>query len=158
MATELISIQSGRLEELRGRLSKLKTEQIKIVESEFREYGSILTLAMRRSVVQREGELARSVGYKVFNAGTKDIELRVTAGNKLRPEVVVRSNLFGRRGFSARPGKVLAFEIDGQLIFTKRVRAARGNNWMQRGWEQTATQRRSMIGRIGRLIVETITK
>lgn len=38
----------------------------------------------------------------------------------------------GRRGFSASPGKVLRFEIGGRVIYTKRVRAAKGH-WYMRG-------------------------
>lgn len=39
----------------------------------------------------------------------------------------------GRRAFSAKPGKVLAFTIGGRKVFTRRVRAAKGRFYMRGG-------------------------
>jgi hypothetical protein len=43
---------------------------------------------------------------------------------------------FGRRGFSARPGKYLRFEIGGRVIYTKRVGPAKARPFMRPSLER----------------------
>lgn len=154
-AVDLATLSPGRMDDLyynEAPASKLKAF-IKAVEKELEEYGDILTQAAYDECPQRTGELARSIGYEIQNRGTKDVQLHVYAGNRARPEVVVRSNLYGRRGFGPKdPHGVLHFEsADGEDVFVKRVGPAEANDWFGRAWDRTEPQRSSMIGRIGRL-------
>lgn len=120
------------------------------------EYGRLLTLALKKEAPQsgvdgESGKLRDSIRYRVVGRDTRDVELQVWAGNKDRPEVVIRSNLFGRRGFGPKdPKGVLAFPgKDGEMVFTKHVGPADPNPWLERAWNETEAQRRSLYARAG---------
>jgi len=161
MATNLITIDPGRLSEIRGRLSKAKQAEIDAAEQELDEYGSILVIAIQREAPRDEGLTAQSVKYKITGRGTKDMELVVQIGSAERPEVVIKTILFGSRRHVIEPkkrGGWLHWVGGGEDHFAKRVNhpGTKPNDFMQRAWDATATQRRAMIARIGRLVVDKI--
>lgn len=159
--TQLISIQSDDLQQLRGRLSAASRETIALVEEQFDRYGAELADAVRNEVPVRSGELRDSVRYFIRGSGTKNVELQVVIGNKQRPEVVVKSLLFGSLPHEIRPkkrGGVLAFEVGGEMVFARKVNhpGTTRDPFFARALRATDSTRRSMIARIGALIVAKI--
>ena len=120
------------------------------VTKELDEYGRLLTIALRQHMPQDTGDMARSVRYQVTQKGTPNATLQVFVGNKSRPEVAVRSVLFGRRGFAAKRGKVLRFRVGDQTVFARKVRGALSQDFMAKAWTQTKAQRDAMEERLAR--------
>lgn len=129
--------------------------QLEKVTRALDEYGRILALACRQEapqsgVIDESGKLVDSIRFRVVNRDTPQVALQLWAGNQERPEVVIRSNLYGRRGFGPKdPEGWLAFKLNGQQVFTKHVGPADPNNWLQRAWDKTESQRRSLYARAG---------
>lgn len=74
----------------------------------------------------KTGQLRRSIAHKpATSAGGSVTGSFGTATPYARPVE------FGRRGFSARPGGVLAFTVGGKKVFTKRVGPARARPFMR---------------------------
>lgn len=122
------------------------------VESELSDYGRLLVGIAKDECPSKSGELRDSIRWAVEGKGTRDISLHVYAGNSERPEVVVRSVLYGRRGFGPKdPEGALAFEVNGKEVFTKHVGPAAANDWWGRAWDGTAAERNAMARRIGKL-------
>lgn len=142
------------------------------VTQELDEFGRLFVLALRTECPQsgvtgESGTLADSHRYEVVNKGSPDVALNVYAGNVARPEVVVRTVLFGSKAhtISAKPGKVLRFfwanGPDGPKVYSfasVQHPGTEANNYFQRAWEKVAPQRQAMIARIGALANEVISK
>lgn len=127
------------------------------VTKELDEYGRLLTIALRQHMPQDTGDMARSVRYAVTNKNTAQVTLKVYTGNKERPEVAVRSVLYGRRGFGPKRAKALRFRSGGQTIFARKVRGALAQDFMAKAWTQTRPQRDAMEERLARhMAVEMI--
>jgi len=159
--TNLITISSADLADLRGRLEKLGNEAPKIVTDLFDEYGRLVVAAIKDEAPVRTGALRDSADYNITGANTKDVELHITLGNSQRPEVVVKTLLFGSLPHEIkpkRPGGVLRFEIGGKTVFAKRVNhpGTKRDPFFNRALRKTDSARRSIIGKIGALIVEKI--
>jgi len=151
-------ISAGRLEELGSRLTKAQQALIDKTESELDEYGSLLVLAIDKYTPKREGSTAQSLKYIIKNRGTKDMELQIIMGASNRPKQLVEwlrfgTGIYGPRGTPIVPKKhkFLKFDIGGETIFARSVKGMKGFDFIQAGWDETEAQRRSMIGRIGRL-------
>lgn len=106
----------------------------------FDEIGRIWTIAARQNIPQDEGTTGRSIRYAVTNKGTAAVTLKLFAGSKSRPEVAIRAVLFGRKGFRARKGKVLAFNAGGRTVFARKVAGAASNDWLSRSLDQIGPQ------------------
>jgi hypothetical protein len=160
MATNLVTISSKDLEKIRGRLTKAQRAVIEIAEQEMEAYGEELSKALKQEVPVRTGELKRSVRYEVKNKGTKNVELTVDIGNDKRPEVIVKSLLFGSLPHVIRPkrAKVLRFKRGGKYVFARRVNhpGTTRDNFLYRAELKANTARRRMIARIGSLLVSKI--
>lgn len=161
-ATNLISIQPGRLAELGGRMTKAKQAIIDAATAELDEYGAILVTAISDDVNVDTGRLQQTVRYQIKKRGTADVELRVMIGDDQRPPVVIKSLIYGSKPHEIRPkkpGGVLVFkDRNGNLVMTKRVwhPGTKPHDFLGRAFLDTSPQRRSMIGRIGRLTVDWI--
>jgi hypothetical protein len=88
--------------------------------------------------------------------------LELNIGNKDRPEVVVKTVLFGSKPHIIKP-KRAGYPLhwmgaDGKPRFAYSVRhpGTNPNNFLERAWSNTAAQRRAVVERIGRLTVEKI--
>lgn len=128
------------------------------VTKEMRAYLKMLAIKCRELCPTDEGVTRASIRPEVIAPNTSDVRGVLYVGNKSRPEVVIRSVLYGRRGFGPKtPGGVLAFETkDGDTVFTTHVAAAEPNNWFARAWKETEPARRAMARRIGALGREMI--
>lgn len=151
-------ISAGRLDELGSRLTKAQQALIAKTETELDEYGSILVLAIDKNTPKREGSTAQSIKYVIKGRGTKEMELQIIMGASNRPKKLIEwlrfgTGIYGPRGTPIVPKKYkfLKFDIGGETIFARSVRGMKGHDFIQAGWDETAAQRRSMIGRIGRL-------
>jgi hypothetical protein len=140
---------------------------------ELDEFGRLFTLALRQECPQsgKEGEsgtTADSIRYEVVNKTSPDLALNVYAGNAQRPEVVVRTILFGSRAHEIRAhslSKPLTFfwakGPDGPRIYQfQKVNhpGTEADDFFQRAWDRVAPQRQAMIQRIGALANEVISK
>lgn len=128
------------------------------VTKEMRNYLKALAAKCRELCPVDEGVTRSSIRPEVIWPDTSVVEGVLYVGNKSRPEVAVRSVLYGRRGFGPKtPGGVLAFETkDGSTVFTTHVAAAEPNNWFAQAWKETEPQRRAMSRRIGSISREMI--
>lgn len=159
--TNLITISSADLADLRGRLANLGSEAPKIVTDLFDEYGRLVVAAIKDEAPVREGKLRDSAGYNITGANTQNVELHITLGNASRPEVVVKTVLFGSLPHvikPKRPGGVLRFEIGGKTVWARSVNhpGTKRDPFFNRALQKTDSARRSIIGKIGALIVEKI--
>lgn len=154
--TELVRIKPA--------LSQMPTDRAEVrgyyeqVTKELRTYLKSLAAKCRELCPVDEGVTRASIRPEVISPDTSWAQGVLYAGNKSRPEVAIRSVLYGRRGFGPKtPGGVLAFETkDGNTVFTTHVAAAEPNNWFARAWKETEPQRRAMARRIGSLGREMI--
>ncbi len=123
------------------------------VTKELRGYLRALASKCKELCPVDEGVTRNSIRSQIVSPDTSFVQGVLYVGNKLRPEVVIRSNLYGRRGFGPKdPNGVLAFETkDGNTVFTTHVAATQPNNWFAQAWKETAPQRRTMARRIGQL-------
>jgi hypothetical protein len=160
----LLRIRPDELEKfgrLRGKLSRANQVIIDTATDELRDYGKLLKETMRGEAPVKFGVLRESVRYAVRQAGTKNVTLEVAAGNARRPEVVVKTILFGSRPHVIVPkrARVLAFPgSGGKMVFASRVNhpGTNPNNFMERAWWKTGGERVQMVQRIGRVSVEKI--
>lgn len=121
------------------------------VTKELRTYLKTLATKCREMCPTDEGVTRASIRPEVIAPDTSNVRGVLYVGNKSRPEVVIRSVLYGRRGFGPKtPGGVLAFETkDGGTVFTTHVAATEPDNWFARAWKETEPARRAMSRRIG---------
>jgi hypothetical protein len=161
----LITVSTAELEAAVKKLRKARREVIlKMAEKELDKYGRTLRDQVRNEAPVKTGALRSSIKYTIANRGTASMELMVNAGNKQRPEVVVKTVLFGSRAHPIRPkrpGGVLRFMgRDGRIQFRKSVRhpGTKPNNFLERAWNFTSNARYAMIAKIGKLIVAEIQK
>ena len=162
MATKLVTIDPGRLADMKGRLTRARETIIRQTEKALDEYGSALVVAIQQNAPQDKGVLQSTVKYQIKRRGTKNMELRVTMGNKDRPDVVVKTILFGSRPHIIEPkrkGGVLHWvDAGGRDVFAKRVHhpGTKPNDYLGRAYQDTLSLRRSLSARIGKLVVNWI--
>lgn len=153
-----ISITADRLMELPARLSKASKELIQVTEDSLDEYGALLVLAIDQQVPKRGGSTGQSLKYIIKGRGTRGMELQIQMGASDRPKGLVEWLRFGtgiygprRTPIVPKRAKFLVFEIGGRTIYARSVKGMKGYDFIKGGWDMTASQRRSMIARIGRL-------
>lgn len=131
---------------------------VRQVTSELRDYMGVLADKCKEYVPVESGVLQGTIKFALRSPNTLQAQGALYAGNKARREVVVRANLFGRRGFGPKdPDGVLAFMGDnGETVFTKHVGAAEANDWLQRAWDDTSAERAAMVERIGSVEADRI--
>jgi hypothetical protein len=143
-STELVALSPA------PRRGRVRDGYWREVTKELSEYGRLLTIALRQHMPQDTGDMARSVRFQVTQKDTSAATLKVFAGNTERPEVAVRSVLYGRRGFGPKRAKALRFQVGGKTIFARKVRGALSQDFMEKAWSQTAPQRDAMEERLAR--------
>lgn len=164
MAT-LIRVNPARIAEYRGRLTKAQQRAIDIAESNLDIYGSTLTTAIQQEAPQKTGRLQSSIRYQIWGRGTKNMQLRVSIGHPEEPKdlptwLLYGTGIYGPRATPIVPKRApfLQFYSEklGHVIRKKSVRGMKPNNFLQRALDRTLPQKRSLAGRIGRLVVELI--
>lgn len=128
----------------------------KAATSAMRAYMRSLVAKCKELCPDDSGAMRESIKYQIKDANTENAEAYLFIGNKSRPEVVVRSNLYGHRGFGPKdPDGVLAFEGDnGDTVFTTHVNATEGEDWLTKAWKATEPERRQLARVVGALNVE----
>lgn len=163
----LVSIRaSGNAKDIARRLGVSQKLVRDAIADHLRDYGKALTEAARDEAPVKEGKLRESIRYQVERAGTVTPRLVVTAGNKQRPEVVVKTVLFGSLPHWIPKGKPLPPGTPRKLytwVDKTGVRRWRGwhpgtvaDNFLQRAIKRTEGKRRSLASRLGKLIVDRI--
>lgn len=135
---------------------QVDADNARAVTTLLRGYMRTLVAKCRELCADDTGTLRESIKYQIRNANTDAVEAYLYIGNKARPEVVVRSNLYGRRGFGPiDEDGVLAFEgANGETVFATHVNASEGNNWLDAAWKATEPERRQLARNIGALQVD----
>jgi hypothetical protein len=159
--TTILTISTKDVEARQKAFAKLGTDAAKIITQEFREFGEVFRDTLRGEAPVREGVLRDSIKYTIKGANTSEVELRVTMGNKKRPEVVVRSLLFGSVPHDIKPkkpGGFLKFEVRGKTVFTKRVQhpGTTRDPFLNIALQKTDSDLRRLRAKIGALMIETI--
>jgi hypothetical protein len=143
---QLVTITVDELERIKGRITKAQQQIINYATEDLRDYGRVLRAKIAEEAPKKTGVLASTVRINTRQAGTKNVHLEVTMGNKSRPEVVVKSVLFGskRHVIVPRKAKVLRFvSSGGGVVFAKRVNhpGTRPNNFLERALAATKPDR-----------------
>lgn len=63
---------------------------------------------------------------------------------------------YGRGPITAAPGKVLRFEVPGQILYRKRVKGTRPNPFYRRGAERSGAERARVMREVGGQILAAI--
>lgn len=154
----ILRVNVDELQRMSGRLTKAQKEVIKIATDELRDYGRKLRTTIADEVPVRDGVLKSTVRMNVRKQNTKEVELELTIGNKQRPEVVVKTILFGSKPHTIKPkkkGYPLKFMLTpkgggpGTLVRAMSVKhpGTNANNFLERAIEitkeyRTAAERR----------------
>lgn len=171
-SVRLLSISSDKLFKLQKKLSTANEELIKTTTKEFQRFGKALQEEARKEAPVQEGKVAQSIRYMVRGQNTPDVTLELTAGSKDRPEVIIRTILFGSKPHEIRPknpGGVLVFRAGvgggrkgnaGELIFVKHVNhpGTKPNNFIERAFGNMGTAFDRMLDDIGKMTVDFITE
>jgi hypothetical protein len=134
----------------------VNADNAKAVTNELRAYMRVLVAKCKELCPDDSGTMRETIKYQIRNANTEAVEAYLYIGNKARPEVVVRSNLFGRRGFGPidEDGALVFEGANGETVFASHVNASEGANWLDAAWKATAGERRALARRIGALSVD----
>lgn len=160
--TKIVEIKVDALSDMRGRMTKSRQIVIKQITKEMQSYGRVLVAKMKEEAPVREGVLQKSIRFQVKQRNTRGAELVVTAGNKQRPSVVVKTILYGSKPHPivAKKAPYLHFfwEKKGRWVKTKSVNhpGTNPNNFMERALEMTKRDRSKMLNNIGRISVAKI--
>ena len=178
-SVNLITIRSDKLSGLKGRLSKANQGLAKIATKELRIYGRNAVAELQREAPVQTGKLQASIKMTLKNPDTPNVELQINAGSKDRPEVVLRSILYGSKPHEIvpkHPGGVLVFRSgaghnaafrkvgskgrSGDLVFTTHVNhpGTKPNDFVTRGLNNAQPYLDKILKDIGRLTVELITE
>lgn len=160
--TKIMEIKVDALGEMRGRMTKSRQIVVKQITKEMQSYGRLLVKTMKEEAPVREGVLQKSIRFQVRQKNTRGAELIVSAGNKQRPSVVVKTILYGSKPhiIAAKKAPYLHFfwEKKGRWVKTQSVRhpGTNPNNFMERALEMTKKDRSKMLDNIGRISVAKI--
>jgi hypothetical protein len=165
-SVNLVTIKFDEVTGLVGKLKRFVQAKIlpKTMTNELDKYGRLLSQTMRREAPKRTTTLIGTIQYQIKKPNTPNPELVVTAGNSARPEVVVRTILFGSKPHVIMPkkkgGKLKFMGHDGKYKYRSSVYhpGTKPNNFYKRSWALTEHQRIAMIKRIGQITVDEIQK
>lgn len=159
----LIEIRpSGDLTAMARKLKTSRALVSKAITQHLTEYGRVLESAAQDEAPVATGKLRDSIRFSVTGKNSAAPTLVLTAGSKERPEVIVKSVLFGslpHRIVPKREGGRLVFKgRDGKIHFAKSVNhpGTVADNFLQRAVARTEGARRSLAQRLGRLIIDRI--
>ena len=143
---QLVTITVDEIERIKGRITKAQQKIIDYATEDLREYGRTLRSKIQEEAPKKTGTLASTVRINTRKGGTKEVHLEVTMGNKSRPEVVVKTVLFGskRHMIYPRKAKVLRFvSSGGKVVFAKKVNhpGTKPNNFLERALALTKPDR-----------------
>lgn len=105
---------------------------VELARPRFRAMGEAVLKQARGNINNRSGKLSRSG----TNEATGPLEQTVRFSAMNRGFDYAGAVEFGRGPVVARPGKMLRFEIGGQVLFRKRVGPAKAQRVLERGIQQ----------------------
>lgn len=157
----LVTIKVDDIVDMKGRMSKSRQVIMSAVQKELTAYGRKLVEEAKNEAPVRTGALRDSIRFAVRQQGTRGMQLEVTAGNRQRPPVVVKTILFGSRPRVITPKRAKALRFigrGGNVVFARRVkyRGTNPNNFMERALSNTERERKDMVDNIGRITLEKI--
>lgn len=157
---KLITIKVDDITDMKGRMSKSRQVIMSAVKKELTAYGRLLVDEAKSEAPVKTGTLRNSIRFAVRQQGTRSMSLEVTAGNRSRPPVVVKTILFGSKPhvITPRRAKALKFTMGGRTVFARRVKhpGTNPNNFMERALSNTTQERHDMVDNIGRITLEKI--
>lgn len=119
----------------------------------------------RHSVLERAGQVTITAGiepetpYKTGDLRRGNVLTVQSLGEYARIHNIMAYAPFveyGRKEVVAPPGKVLRFEIGGQVLYRKRVKGTRPNPFYRRGADRSASARAQVMRDIGGTILAEI--
>lgn len=150
----ILRVNVDELQRMSGRFTKAQKEAAKIATDELRNYGRLLRKTVAEEAPVDKGVLVSTVRMNVRNPNTRNVELEMTIGNKQRPEVVVKTLLFGSKPHiirPKRPGYPLKWMgKDGKVHRAMSVKhpGTNPNNFIQRAIEKTKSFRNAAERRV----------
>lgn len=135
-----------------------KRAHIELVTEQLRIFMRLFIERAQFHCPVNTGKTRNSITYEIRYPDTTYANAVLFVGNVDRPEVVIRSNLFGRRGFGPKNPKSWLHFIakDGKEVFTKHVNGTTQNNWLMRAWKEVARDRAAMTRLIGAVDVKMV--
>lgn len=157
---KLVTIKVDDITDMKGRMSKSRQVIMDAVQKQLTAYGRLLVEEAKNEAPVKTGTLRNSIRFAVRQQGARGMRLEVTAGNRQRPPVVVKTILFGSKPHVIKPkrAKMLRFVSKGKTVFARRVKhpGTNPNNFMERALANTSHERRDMIDNIGRITLDKI--
>jgi len=154
-ATQLFTVGNSQVK--RGIVGKEEAAYLKEVTRELDEYGAVVVANCLKHMPQDEGVTAQTLKYVISNRNARGVTLKMMVGNKERPEVAIRSVLFGRRGFRARKGHPLSWvDSNGQRVHVMAVGSAVAQDWLTKGLTDSQDAFNSMQERLSQKLNTTI--
>ena len=113
-----------------------------------RQAGFLVVGKAQRFAPRDTGNMANQIGPpEVRRLGGSGVEVRIAANAQSKdgfPYPIAVEE--GRGPIEAGPGKVLAFEVGGRMVFTKRVGPARAQPFMRPALQQSRAQVVALFG------------
>ena len=144
---QLVTITVDELDNIKGRITKAQQKIIDYATEDLRDYGRTLREKIQEEAPKKTGTLASTVRINTRKPNTKEVHLEVTIVNKSRPEVIVKTVLFGSKRhmiYPKKPGGTLRFvSKGGSVVFAKRVNhpGTNPNNFLERALTLTKPER-----------------
>lgn len=160
---KLVVVEVAELKAMTGRMSKSRKLIIDEISKQLTGYGRLLVKELKQEAPVDQAVLQRSIRFQVKGKGTKNAELIVTAGNKQRPVVVIKTILFGSKPHiikPKRPGYPLRWYDKGtgaaRFAYSVRHPGTNANNFMERALNNTENERDKMMQDVGKITVRKI--
>lgn len=114
-----------------------------------RQAGFLVVGKAQQLAPRDTGNMANQIGPpEVSRLGGTGVQIRIAASAQSRdgfPYPIAVEE--GRGPIEAGPGKVLAFEVGGRMVFTKRVGPARAQPFMRPALQQSRAQIVALFGK-----------
>ena len=121
-----LDIQVTGHRDVMGRFVRASGEIVRAHREEMRELGRRIDSALQREAPVKTGRLRKGITFKTYDSGSST-ELKVSSEAPYTKWVIR-----GRGPVVAKRAKVLRFEIDGRILYRRRVGPAKANPFPRR--------------------------
>ena len=144
-----IEIDAREFEDFGDRCSRFGEYLARENQTAGRQAGFLVVGKAQQLAPRDTGNMANQIGPpEVGRIGASGVQVRIAANAQSKdgfpyPYVIEH----GRGPIEASPGKVLAFEVGGRMVFTKRVGPARAQPFMRPALQQSRAQIVALFGK-----------
>jgi hypothetical protein len=143
---------------------KLKKDKVvlKSTMSALDDYGRQITYYAKKNAPVDRGEFRSGLDYTVNNSGELKLVWNRPASRprQLLDWILYGTGIYGPRHTPVVPkrAKFLVFKTkDGRWHKKKSVRGMKPDNFVKEAWSDTERMRRTLAGKVGRLVVDAMT-